>query len=152
MILTRLGIELLDWEKFKLLALNYRKSCLKICQFKILRKNLHISKICVYPIQDYMFIPLLMDSPDYAIFNFYVISVVQILLPFILLSSLNFVIIMLTKKKLYEHLAARHALPDMPKIAKLLRKGRKNGKLKFTLKKQVLIFQKPNFRIAKKQS
>lgn len=67
-----------------------------------------------------------MNHEDYVMFNFYVISVVQILVPFILLLSLNLLIILLTKKKLYNTLGSRHALPEMPKIAKLLRRGKIN--------------------------
>uniref|UniRef100_A0A914E329 G-protein coupled receptors family 1 profile domain-containing protein n=1 Tax=Acrobeloides nanus TaxID=290746 RepID=A0A914E329_9BILA len=74
------------------------------------------------PLEDYIFEPVLMNHEDYVMFNFYVISVVQILVPFILLLSLNLLIILLTKKKLYNTLGSRHALPEMPKIAKLLRR------------------------------
>lgn len=75
------------------------------------------------PLEDYIFEPVLMASEDYAMFNFYVISIVQILVPFILLLSMNLLIILLTKRKLYGSVNKRHSIPELPKITKLLRRG-----------------------------
>uniref|UniRef100_A0A914PBW1 G-protein coupled receptors family 1 profile domain-containing protein n=1 Tax=Panagrolaimus davidi TaxID=227884 RepID=A0A914PBW1_9BILA len=72
--------------------------------------------------EDYTFDPVLMSSEDYAMFNFYVISVVHIIVPFLLLLSLNLLIIALTKKRLYHHFGIAKNFSEMPQISSLLRK------------------------------
>uniref|UniRef100_A0A158Q7I5 G_PROTEIN_RECEP_F1_2 domain-containing protein n=1 Tax=Elaeophora elaphi TaxID=1147741 RepID=A0A158Q7I5_9BILA len=53
------------------------------------------------PFQDYLFLPVLMSYSLYAKFNFYMMSIVQTILPFILLTCFNIIIIYLTHKRLY---------------------------------------------------
>ncbi|KAM3717448.1 G-protein coupled receptor [Dirofilaria immitis] len=53
------------------------------------------------PFQDYLFLPVLMSHTLYAKFNFYMMSIVQTILPFILLTCFNIIIIYLTHKQLY---------------------------------------------------
>lgn len=73
--------------------------------------------------EDYTFVPVLMAKENYAMFNFYVISIVHIIVPFLLLLSLNLLIIALTKKRIYDHFGRGSAFVEMPQISSLLRKG-----------------------------
>ncbi|EFO17589.1 hypothetical protein LOAG_10909 [Loa loa] len=54
------------------------------------------------PFQDYLFLPVLMRYSLYAKFNFYMMSIVQTIVPFILLTCFNVVIIYLTHRRLYK--------------------------------------------------
>lgn len=63
-----------------------------------------------------------MEREDYKLFNFYVICFLHILLPFILLLSLNLLIIVLTKKRIYKKFCSKNFV-EMPQISSLLRKG-----------------------------
>ncbi|KAE9552114.1 hypothetical protein FO519_004694 [Halicephalobus sp. NKZ332] len=81
-------------------------------------------------LEDYTFVPVLMSREDYAMFNFYVISVVHIIVPFLLLLSLNLLIIALTKKRIYDHFGRGSAFIDMPQISSLLRKESINSNRK----------------------
>uniref|UniRef100_A0A915PXG2 G-protein coupled receptors family 1 profile domain-containing protein n=1 Tax=Setaria digitata TaxID=48799 RepID=A0A915PXG2_9BILA len=54
------------------------------------------------PFQDYLFLPVLMSYSVYAKFNFYMMSIVQTILPFILLTCFNIIITYLTHKRLYQ--------------------------------------------------
>jgi len=78
-----------------------------------------------------------MANEDYAIYNFYVICILHITLPFILLLVLNVLIVALMKRKLYGNFGGsrtRHG--DMPQIAFMMRKGSKTME-----RKAVRIFQ-----------
>uniref|UniRef100_A0A915AQU8 G-protein coupled receptors family 1 profile domain-containing protein n=2 Tax=Parascaris univalens TaxID=6257 RepID=A0A915AQU8_PARUN len=73
------------------------------------------------PFQDYIFVPYLTAYEDYAMYNFYVMTVLQIFLPFALLSVLNIIIILLTRKRLHETAFGR-SFHEMPRISLMLRK------------------------------
>lgn len=66
--------------------------------------------------------PYLTAYEDYAMYNFYVMTVLQIFLPFALLSVLNIIIILLTRKRLHETAFGR-SFHEMPRISLMLRKG-----------------------------
>ncbi|VDM39469.1 unnamed protein product [Toxocara canis] len=74
------------------------------------------------PFQDYMFVPYLTAYDDYIMYNFYVMTILQIFLPFVLLFVLNIVIILLTRRRLYQTAYGQH-LVEMPRISLMLRKG-----------------------------
>ncbi|MFH4983378.1 hypothetical protein AB6A40_010087 [Gnathostoma spinigerum] len=73
------------------------------------------------PFRDYSFVPNLSALKDYPIYNFYVITILQIFLPFLFLLLLNFAIIYLTRHRLYET-ALGQPFKDMPKLSSLLKK------------------------------
>ncbi|KHN81165.1 Rhodopsin, GQ-coupled [Toxocara canis] len=73
------------------------------------------------PFQDYMFVPYLTAYDDYIMYNFYVMTILQIFLPFVLLFVLNIVIILLTRRRLYQTAYGQH-LVEMPRISLMLRK------------------------------
>ncbi|KAL3984962.1 7 transmembrane receptor (rhodopsin family) protein [Acanthocheilonema viteae] len=54
------------------------------------------------PFRDYLFLPVLMNYSLYTKFNFYMMSIAQTILPFILLTCFNIIIIYLTHKRLYK--------------------------------------------------
>lgn len=49
---------------------------------------------------DYMFVPILANRHDYFIYNFYVLQIIHVLLPFVMLLALNMLIIMFMYSKL----------------------------------------------------
>uniref|UniRef100_A0AC35TV34 G_PROTEIN_RECEP_F1_2 domain-containing protein n=1 Tax=Rhabditophanes sp. KR3021 TaxID=114890 RepID=A0AC35TV34_9BILA len=73
-------------------------------------------------LENFAFIPLLSKYQLFSQFNFYVFTLLHIIAPFVLLTSLNIMIITLMKRKL-NHKHWRHTeFTQLPKIAALLRK------------------------------
>ncbi|CAJ0586357.1 unnamed protein product, partial [Mesorhabditis spiculigera] len=72
--------------------------------------------------QNYEFKPLLSSEDNYRIYNFYVMTVLHIFVPFALLLLLNISIVAVTKKKLRHIGWAATTFIDMPKITELIRK------------------------------
>uniref|UniRef100_A0A7E4VR17 G_PROTEIN_RECEP_F1_2 domain-containing protein n=1 Tax=Panagrellus redivivus TaxID=6233 RepID=A0A7E4VR17_PANRE len=104
----------------------YAFSILTLCVIFVLRLPAFFDYKIVFlkecpSFEDYTFAPLLMEYENYQMFNFYVNSIVQIIVPFILLLSLNLTIIALTKKKIYSKFGLGY-FAEMPQIATLLRK------------------------------
>uniref|UniRef100_A0AAF5PUK2 G_PROTEIN_RECEP_F1_2 domain-containing protein n=1 Tax=Wuchereria bancrofti TaxID=6293 RepID=A0AAF5PUK2_WUCBA len=84
------------------------------------------------PFQDYLFLPMLMSYPLYTKFNFYMMSIVQTILPFILLTCFNIVIIYLTHKRLYK---TSHSMKFyMLGFTNVIRQESKNRKIHQELK------------------
>uniref|UniRef100_A0A0N4WTI4 G_PROTEIN_RECEP_F1_2 domain-containing protein n=1 Tax=Haemonchus placei TaxID=6290 RepID=A0A0N4WTI4_HAEPC len=75
-----------------------------------------------YPFQSYDYVPLLAGWEHYQIFNFYVMTVLHIFVPFAILVILNISIVVLTKRKLHGVSWAMATLVDMPKVTELIRK------------------------------
>ncbi|KAJ1356911.1 hypothetical protein KIN20_014880 [Parelaphostrongylus tenuis] len=70
----------------------------------------------------YDYVPLLAGWEEYQIFNFYVMSVLHIFLPFAILLILNISIVVLTKRKLHSIGWAIATFIDVPKVTELIRK------------------------------
>ncbi|VDO86547.1 unnamed protein product [Heligmosomoides polygyrus] len=70
----------------------------------------------------YDYVPLLAGWEHYQIFNFYVMTVLHVFVPFAILLILNISIVMLTKRKLHGIGWAMTTFIDMPKVTELIRK------------------------------
>ncbi|CAB3398968.1 unnamed protein product [Caenorhabditis bovis] len=72
--------------------------------------------------KDYEYVPMLASWEHYQMFNFYVMTVLHIFVPFALLLLLNISIVVLTKRKLNGIGWAITTFIDMPKVSELIRK------------------------------
>ncbi|PIO66825.1 hypothetical protein TELCIR_11448, partial [Teladorsagia circumcincta] len=70
----------------------------------------------------YDYVPWLAGWEHYQIFNFYVMTVLHVFVPFAILVILNISIVALTKRKLHGVSWAMTTLIDMPKVTELIRK------------------------------
>ncbi|KAK6037706.1 hypothetical protein COOONC_24788 [Cooperia oncophora] len=71
----------------------------------------------------YDYVPLLAGGEHYKKFNFYVMTVLHIFVPFAILVILNISIVVLTKRKIHGVSWAMATLIDMPKVTEMIRKG-----------------------------
>ncbi|CAJ0591536.1 unnamed protein product [Cylicocyclus nassatus] len=70
----------------------------------------------------YDYVPWLAGWQHYQIFNFYVMTVLHVFVPFAILLILNVSIVMLTKRKIHGVSWAVTALVGMPKVTEMIRK------------------------------
>ncbi|KAK5966304.1 hypothetical protein GCK32_008917 [Trichostrongylus colubriformis] len=70
----------------------------------------------------YDYVPLLAGWEHYQIFNFYVMTVLHVFVPFAILVILNIAIVAVTKRKLHGVSWAMTTLIDMPKVTEMIRK------------------------------
>ncbi|EPB79255.1 hypothetical protein ANCCEY_01678 [Ancylostoma ceylanicum] len=70
----------------------------------------------------YDYVPMLAGWEHYQIFNFYVMTVLHIFVPFAILLILNISIVMLTKRKIHGISWAVTSFIGMPKVTELIRK------------------------------
>ncbi|VDK28095.1 unnamed protein product [Gongylonema pulchrum] len=84
------------------------------------------------PFQDYLFIPVLTSYPLYAQYNFYMMSIVQTIAPFILLTLFNITTIYLTRKRLYHTPLNAHV--ELPGITSMLMQESANRRSREELK------------------
>ncbi|CEF69155.1 G protein-coupled receptor, rhodopsin-like family and GPCR, rhodopsin-like, 7TM domain-containing protein [Strongyloides ratti] len=74
------------------------------------------------PFENYDYNPILADYDFYPTFSFYVFNIFHVMVPFILLMSLNIMIVTLTKKKVTKLPWSNKNFTQLPKLAALLRK------------------------------
>uniref|UniRef100_A0A0N5BIT4 G_PROTEIN_RECEP_F1_2 domain-containing protein n=1 Tax=Strongyloides papillosus TaxID=174720 RepID=A0A0N5BIT4_STREA len=74
------------------------------------------------PFENYGYNPILADYDFYPTFSFYVFNIFHVMVPFILLLSLNIMIVTFTKKKISKVPWKHKDFTQLPKIAALLRK------------------------------
>ncbi|TKR89809.1 hypothetical protein L596_013853 [Steinernema carpocapsae] len=72
--------------------------------------------------ESYVFMPMLTQFTTYPIYNFYVITILHVFVPFAILLILNFVIIALTKKKVYRRLNRKQKFGEASRIASMMRR------------------------------
>lgn len=74
-------------------------------------------------LQSYDYVPFMAGWEHYQLFNFYVMTILHIFVPFALLLILNISIVCVMKRNLRNIGWAFTTFVDMPKVAELLRKG-----------------------------
>ncbi|KAK0412413.1 hypothetical protein QR680_006196 [Steinernema hermaphroditum] len=72
--------------------------------------------------ESYVFMPMLTKFSYYPIYNFYVITILHVFLPFTFLLVLNFVIIAMTKRKAYKRICRSAKFGDSSRIASMMRR------------------------------
>ncbi|KAK6040188.1 hypothetical protein COOONC_22308 [Cooperia oncophora] len=94
------------------------------------------------PSKSYDYVPLLAGWEHYQKFNFYVMTVLHIFVPFAILVILNISIVVLTKRKIHGVSWAMATLIDMPKVTEMIRKGNANVSTLLILKKTKFIIER----------